>query len=375
MHTFVYISEATKDFSTDDLSALLEAASSLNRMNGITGYLHYETGYFLQYIEGEADALSETVERIERDPRHSIFYRASETNLAQRRFPDWYMKWLDRKEPGEVKSAMAGLAAPLEPMETEEADEALERAFSVYKQIFYDHVFRGLTKLKSTNNELSDMLTMSVHDLRSPIRTISMLIDTYAEDKNPPKEFTDFTNKVNKKLSYVEQIVDSITFHFRGSKEDNVDSVDISDVILEVADSIKLDAPDCDIVVLGDLPVIKGKPLQVWRVFSCLIENGVKYNRADRPRVEISVELEEQHWRFCIQDNGIGIEPKDQQKVFEIFKRLHREAEYPGTGVGLATCRKLVEGWEGRIWVSSAADQGSSFYFTHPVQKSQEIAA
>lgn len=91
MHTFVYVSEATKHFGKDDLIELLKVAGSLNRTNGITGYLHYEGEYFLQYIEEAPDALSNTVDRIERDARHRIFYRATEKDLKKRRFPDWNM--------------------------------------------------------------------------------------------------------------------------------------------------------------------------------------------------------------------------------------------------------------------------------------------
>lgn len=375
MQTFVYISEATKDFSKDDLGKLLEVASSLNGRNGITGYLHHEGGYFLQYIEGAPEALAETIDRIERDPRHKIFYRAAEKNLEKRRFPDWYMKWLDRNEPEEATSAIAALCASLEPLETLETSDALERAFSFYKQIVYDHVLRGMAELKSTNSELSDMMAMSVHDLQSPVRTISMLIDAYVEDNETSEEFIDLTEHVNKKLSRVEGIVESILHHFRSVADDGFESVDVASVISEIAQSIRLSEPNCEIVTLDELPVITAKPLQVWRVFNCLIENGVKYNRSETPKVEISAELDGQHWRFCVRDNGIGIDAKYQQKVFEIFKRLHRETEYPGTGVGLATCRKLVEGWKGRIWVSSGTGQGSSFYFTHPAQQSQELAA
>ena len=375
MHTFIYISEATKDFSIEDLEELLDVASRLNGKNGITGYLHYEGGYFLQYIEGTADALSETVGRIERDPRHNIFYRAEESELDKRRFPGWYMKWLDRSDSREANSSIAALAESLEPLEDLEVNGALERVFSVYKQIVYDHVLRGIAELKSTNSELTDMMAMSVHDLKSPLRTIGMLIDAYVEDHDPPQELVDLTSQVSDRISRAETIVESMLAHFRSLSDDSFSKVNVADVVSEISDAIKLVSPDCEIIISGDLPVVTAKQLQIWRVFNCLIENAVKYNRSDVPRVEISAELDGGFWRFCVQDNGIGIDAKDQQKVFELFRRLHKESDYPGTGVGLATCRKLVEGWRGRIWVSSAPDKGAAFYFTHPVGLSNQLAA
>ncbi len=106
--------------------------------------------------------------------------------------------------------------------------------------------------------------------------------------------------------------------------------------------------------------------------FSCsknLVGNALHYRRDDAPRVHISVKKEEAQWRFSCEDNGVGIAPEHQVRVFEAFKRLHG-ADKPGSGIGLAICKKIVEHYKGRIWVESVPDHGSTFFFTLPANDS-----
>src|SRR5690606_12307025 len=97
-----------------------------------------------------------------------------------------------------------------------------------------------------------------------------------------------------------------------------------------------------------------------------LIGNGVKFRRADKPHVHISARRSGSEWIFSVQDNGIGIEPQYMQDIFVVFKRLHGRSEYPGTGIGLAIVKKIVEYHKGRIWLESKIGEGTTFYFTLP---------
>jgi light-regulated signal transduction histidine kinase (bacteriophytochrome) len=119
-------------------------------------------------------------------------------------------------------------------------------------------------------------------------------------------------------------------------------------------------------VTCGELPVVMGDRSQFVQLMQNLIGNGLKYHGGQSPQVHVSAERHGKEWTFSVRDNGIGIEPKYYERIFEIFKRLHGQNEYPGTGIGLAVCRRVVNRHGGRIWVESGTGHGSVFHFTLP---------
>ena len=119
-------------------------------------------------------------------------------------------------------------------------------------------------------------------------------------------------------------------------------------------------------VSVGDMPSILCDRTQLVQLFLNLLGNSIKYCRDHAPVVQVSACRGEREWVFSVTDNGIGIDARHHEKVFEVFKRLHTQQEYPGTGIGLAVCRRVVEHHGGRIWVESAPGLGSTFSFTIP---------
>jgi light-regulated signal transduction histidine kinase (bacteriophytochrome) len=117
-------------------------------------------------------------------------------------------------------------------------------------------------------------------------------------------------------------------------------------------------------ITADELPEVIGVRSQLVQLLMNLVGNALKYRGAEAPRVHIGAQSRSDDWLFEVRDNGIGIAPKHHQQVFEIFRRLHDQKEYPGTGIGLAVCRRVVDRHGGKIWVESTPGEGSSFFFT-----------
>ena len=127
------------------------------------------------------------------------------------------------------------------------------------------------------------------------------------------------------------------------------------------------------IITSDKLPTVAAEEVLVLQLFQNLISNSIKYKSADSPRIHVWAEKVEEGWLFAVKDNGIGIEPEDAERVFGMFKRLHG-SNIPGSGIGLAICKKVVERQGGRIWVESEAGRGSTFKFTLPVGNTKRRA-
>jgi len=122
-------------------------------------------------------------------------------------------------------------------------------------------------------------------------------------------------------------------------------------------------------IARSDLPLVRLHEFQLQQLFQNLIGNAIRYRTDAPPKIQVAARRQGKEWLFSVQDNGIGIDPRYKEQVFGIFKRLHSTAEYPGTGMGLAICQRIVERAGGRIWVESQPGQGSTFFFTVPCKE------
>jgi chemotaxis family two-component system sensor kinase Cph1 len=161
-----------------------------------------------------------------------------------------------------------------------------------------------------------------------------------------------------------------------GRKFNELEDVDLNELVAEIILDIKGRwKAGGDVTVRGKLPQLRIQRVWMKQLMMNLITNGLKYNRSPNPKVEISCSREEGEDLFTFKDNGIGIDPRDQDQLFGLFQRLHTAEEYEGSGIGLAMCKKVVENFGGSIWLDSAPGKGTTFFFTVPTNTTATTAA
>jgi light-regulated signal transduction histidine kinase (bacteriophytochrome) len=163
-------------------------------------------------------------------------------------------------------------------------------------------------------------------------------------------------------------INDLLEFSRVTSRARELESTDCELILKRVLSNLELYIKENRATVShNSLPEVIADSTQLAQVFQNLIANGIKFHGEEAPIINICAEKKANEWLFSIRDNGIGIDPQYSEKIFEVFKRLHNKETYPGTGIGLAVCKKIVERHGGRIWVESELGKGSTFYFTLPI--------
>jgi light-regulated signal transduction histidine kinase (bacteriophytochrome) len=197
------------------------------------------------------------------------------------------------------------------------------------------------------------------------------------------KKYTDVIDEQGKSYIYRAKdgadrmsilIRDLLEFSRSGNKSAKKEPVDLASVMDLVNKDMSIVMTDtgASLHVPDYLPTVMGTQSAIYRLFLNLTSNGIKFRKKDTaPQVSIAVNELPDFWEFTVQDNGIGIKKEDQPKLFNAFQRLHRRDEYPGTGLGLVTCKKIVEVHGGRIWITSEYGKGTCFHFTLP--KMQEV--
>lgn len=226
-------------------------------------------------------------------------------------------------------------------------------------------------ELLRANADLEQFAHSASHDLREPIRTIAvytqLITQQYGQlfDQNGAK----YLEFIRTGATRMETLLNDLRSYAQASSISNEVPAPIGareplDAALEnLAGSIR---ECCAQIVIGEMPHVRMRPAHLQQVFQNLIGNAVKYKKETPPEVRISARLEDSRWVFSVEDNGIGIAKEYQETIFGIFKRLHTNEAYVGTGMGLAICQRVVERYGGRIWVESQPGYGSRFFFTIP---------
>lgn len=226
-------------------------------------------------------------------------------------------------------------------------------------------------ELERSNEDLKQFAFAASHDLKEPLRTVisfATLLDRAAAPKLTGKEQEYLKYIVDGSQRMHALIEDLLSYSQVGHKPDSLQIVDLNSVLSWALENLRDGIAQSGAQITSDpLPSVVGDEAQLGQVFQNLIGNAIKYARPGaRPAVHISATRDRQNWVIGVADNGIGIDEQDRQLIFGAFKRLHGR-EIPGTGIGLAVCRKVVEAHRGKVWVDSKVGEGSTFFFTLPV--------
>ncbi len=250
--------------------------------------------------------------------------------------------------------------------------ELLARVKSLLKlKTYNDQLNLALKELERSNAELQQFAYVASHDLQEPLRMISsylQLIEQRYSDKLDA-DAHDFINfAVNGAIRLQSLIIGLLEYSRVGTHGKSFIQIDVKSVLERVLKDLEVQINETGAVVeYGEMPVIVADESQISRLFQNLIQNAIKFRRKGvTPLIKISLREIGKYHEFCINDNGIGIEEQYFDRIFAIFKRLHSQDEYPGTGIGLSLCKRIVERHEGKIWIESQSGKGSSFFFTIP---------
>ena len=229
-------------------------------------------------------------------------------------------------------------------------------------------------ELARSNDELSQFAYIASHDLQEPLRMVAsflqLLEKRYEAVLDPDgKKFIHFAVDGAKRMQSL--IQDLLSLSRVQTRAQHATPTDCAKVFRDVMDDLQIAIAEAGATVTCDsLPVVMADSVQITQLFQNLIDNALKFRRGDAIRIHVGAVRGADEWEFSVSDDGIGIDPKHFDRIFGIFQRLHSGGEVPGTGMGLAVCKKIVERHAGCIRLESAPGRGSTFFFTIPDKKS-----
>ncbi|WP_276253127.1 sensor histidine kinase [Halomontanus rarus] len=257
------------------------------------------------------------------------------------------------------------IEAPGHPIE---ADDGSKRMIGVARDITDRKTYER--RLEESNKRLEQFAYAASHDLQEPLRMISsylQLIENRADDEltEETEEFLEFAINGADRMR---DMIDGLLAYSRVETQgEPFEPVDLDEVVADVQDNldVRITESDADVEV-DELPRVLGDENQLHQVFQNLLSNAIEYSGDEPPQVSISAVRNGSMWEVSVRDEGIGIEPDEQDRIFEVFQRLHSQNDHEGSGIGLALCERIVERHGGEIWVESELGAGSTFTFTLP---------
>jgi PAS domain S-box-containing protein len=223
-------------------------------------------------------------------------------------------------------------------------------------------------QLEAKNKELEQFTFIASHDLQEPLRTVSNYIEILKEDYGDKldEQGNKFLNTIDNASKRMKALVSALLDYSRLGMAKEISPVNCNEVLQHVLIDLEnlIRTTKTKITCAAQLPIIYGVETELRQLFQNLISNAIKFSKKDcLPKINIECKKKETQWQFSITDNGIGIEPENLGRIFNIFQRTEITKNYEGYGIGLANCKKIVEVHGGKIWVESQVDYGSTFYF------------
>jgi len=231
---------------------------------------------------------------------------------------------------------------------------------------------KSIAELARSNSDLQQFAYVASHDLQEPLRMVASYTQLLAKryrgklDEEADEFIAYAVNGANRMQALIQ---DLLAFSRVDRQGQNFERTSVEALLGYALENLKGALEESRAVVTHDpLPTVMADERQVLHLLQNLLSNAIKFRGPEPPRVHLSAERRNGDWLFSVRDNGIGIDPQYRERIFVIFQRLHTSAEYPGTGIGLSLCKKIVERHGGRIWMESQLGQGATFYFTLPAR-------
>jgi chemotaxis family two-component system sensor kinase Cph1 len=256
------------------------------------------------------------------------------------------------------------------PWEKCEIQEAIELKNAIIDIILrqVDDLAQLTQELRRSNAELQQFAYVASHDLQEPLNQVVSYVQLLEMRYQNllDEDAKEFINFAVEGVTQMQQLIDDLLAYSRlGSRTKQFEATNLERVVKRVLMNLQVKIEETKTTIhLPDLPVVNGDDTQLLQLFQNLMTNAIKFRNNNSSEIKIGVQEYEDHWLFSVQDNGIGIDPQFKERIFVIFQRLHTRDEYPGTGMGLTICKRIVERHGGKIWVESELDQGATFYFT-----------
>ncbi len=256
----------------------------------------------------------------------------------------------------------------LNPIETLEGNMVLASIIDISERKQREEIEKKHQELEGKNKELEQFAYIASHDLNEPLRTLNNYLELFREDFSPrmSADCHKYLNAMESALLRMNDLIAAILDYSRLGRKVKILKVDLNNLLNEVlADmesSVSLNRVK---ITSSHLPTLYVHEMEIRQLFQNLISNAIKFrNPQIETKIDISAVHDRSQWKFAVQDNGIGIDPKYFNRIFQIFQRLHPKDKFEGNGIGLANCKKIVELHKGEIWVESSPGNGSTFYFT-----------
>ena len=337
----------------DETGKIRYASPSMTRLLGYPSQERLNTKFFDLIHDDDATAATEGFEDLSGRPQ-GVF-----TFVCRLRHRDGTWRWIEATAQNLLKTV--GIHSIV----------VNGRDISERKKT--EDEIRGYTEqLKDSNRELEQFAYITSHDLQEPLRIITLYLQLLAKKYQGAidRQAEQYISYTVASATRLQEMIKALLIYSRIGKEAlPLEEADTSEICQHAITNLALVIREKNAqVTFENLPKVWMSKAYLMQVFQNLINNAIKYCEGS-PRIHICAERKKDEWVFAVADNGIGIDPQYYERIFQIFQRLQPQSEYPGTGIGLAVCKKIVEKYGGRLWVESNVGEGSRFFFSLPARK------